>query len=113
MSADRLKRLWVNLISLKYLFKPRGLPCMFIEKRICSPETCQGYSKRPLRYCIYTDNGEEVFGPCKQLAAMGAAAHHTAVFEKRIIREIIKMDLGEVVRKEVVRTIKETFSNLS
>ncbi len=98
-----------NILALKYLFKPEGLPCMFDHKWICSPKTCQGFSQESLRYCIYTESGKEVCGPCQQLAAMSAAAHYVTAFEKKVVREMIKMDLGEVLDKK----IKEAFKRLT
>lgn len=79
--------------------------CMFDRKRICSPEHCNGFSRKIeektgekgekiqriilLSYGIKDQQGNEVYGPCLVLAAQANIGNVFSIFNKKVVAGII------------------------
>ena len=111
---EKVRKLKTNFLALRYLFKADGLPCMFEDrKRICSLKTCRGYSETPLSCGIKDIEGNRITTHCKRLAAMTALGHGLEVFNKKIVREILK-DIGMENREKWIKGIvKEVFQEMA
>lgn len=71
---------------------------MYVESRLCSPETCEAYCKAGIKLPIVDVSGSELITPCLRLAMKGVKIDELNTFSRNY-KDAIRSCIQELLRE--------------